>query len=197
MALKRNERYVGRFDNPTAAHPQGGFKNRTSPSSQDGSYLEADWANDWDGFFSRLLTVAGVTANGTVDSATSSQYYDALLQGITSSLFTSGTGISSWWYKLPNGVIEQCGLVSGMTAGGITVAYPIAFPSELRSMTIGATGNAGANNYTVATVALTPSTGNSRTHFTVSGYNTSIATASPANYTQLSNVLFYWRATGI
>ena len=58
MALKRNERYPGRFGNPNAAHPQGAFKNRTSPTSQDGSYLESDWANDWDGFFARLLTVA-------------------------------------------------------------------------------------------------------------------------------------------
>lgn len=78
MALKRNERYPGRFENPTTAQPQGAFKNRTSPTSQDGSYLEADWVNDWSGFFGRLLTLAGVTPNGKVDTASSSQYYDAL-----------------------------------------------------------------------------------------------------------------------
>lgn len=80
MALKRNERYPLRFANPTPAHPQGAFKNRTSPTSQDGSYLESDWANDWDGFFARLMTVASVTPNGNVDTGTSSQYYDALMK---------------------------------------------------------------------------------------------------------------------
>lgn len=78
MALKRNERYPGHFSNPTTAHPQGAFKNRTAPNSQDGSYLEADWANDWDGFFSSLLSASGLTANGNVDTALNSQYYDAL-----------------------------------------------------------------------------------------------------------------------
>lgn len=79
MALKRNETYPGRFNNPTTAHPQGAFKNRTAPGAQDGSYLEASWVNDWDGFFARVLNVAGVTPNGTEDSGTSSQLYDALL----------------------------------------------------------------------------------------------------------------------
>lgn len=78
MALKRNERYPGRFSNPTTDHPQGAFKNRTAPSAQDGSYLEADWVNDWSGFFGRLLTVAGITPNGNADTALASQYYDAL-----------------------------------------------------------------------------------------------------------------------
>lgn len=77
MALKLNERYPGRFDNPTAAYPQGSFKNRSAPGAQDGSYLEKDWANDSLGFFGRLLTVAGMIPNGTVDTALSSQYYDA------------------------------------------------------------------------------------------------------------------------
>lgn len=78
MALKRNEIYPGRFSNPTDDHPQGAFKNRSAPGAQDGSYLEQQWANDWDGFFGRLLTLAGVTPNGNVDTASSSQYYDAL-----------------------------------------------------------------------------------------------------------------------
>ena len=68
MALQRNNRYPGRFDTPSAGHPQGAFKNRTAPTAQDGSYLEKDWANDWDGFFGSLLNAAGLTANGSVDS---------------------------------------------------------------------------------------------------------------------------------
>lgn len=94
MALKRNERYPGRFSNPTTEQPQGAFKNRTAPSAQDGSYLEQDWANDWSGFFGRLLTVADITANGDVDTALSSQYYDALdsLYGGVIPVTRGGTG---------------------------------------------------------------------------------------------------------
>lgn len=79
MALKRNERYPGRFQNPSTSQPQGAFKNRTSPTSQDGSYLEADWANDWSAFFSSVLSGANVTPNGSVDAVGASQYYNALL----------------------------------------------------------------------------------------------------------------------
>lgn len=78
MAIDRNTRYPGRFDAPTAARPQGAFKNRTAPGAKDGSYLERDWANDWDGFFGSLLRSAGLTPNGTPDTALASQYFDAL-----------------------------------------------------------------------------------------------------------------------
>lgn len=78
MALKLNERYPGRFSNPTAAYPQGSFKNRTTPDAKDGSYLEKDWANDKEGFFQSLLSAAGLVANGSVDAVGASQYYSAL-----------------------------------------------------------------------------------------------------------------------
>lgn len=78
MAIDRNTRYPGRFDAPTAARPQGAFKNRSAPGAKDGSYLERDWANDWDGFFGSLLRAAGMNLNGVPDTALSSQYFDAL-----------------------------------------------------------------------------------------------------------------------
>jgi hypothetical protein len=79
MALNRSNKYPGRFLPTTTARPQGAFKNRTTPTAQDGSYLEADWANDWDGFFARILNRAGITPNGNVDDGSSSQLYDALV----------------------------------------------------------------------------------------------------------------------
>lgn len=78
MAIDRSTRYPGRFDAPTAARPQGAFKNRSAPGAKDGSYLERDWANDWDGFFGSLLRAAGMNLNGVPDTALSSQYFDAL-----------------------------------------------------------------------------------------------------------------------
>ena len=127
MALKRNERYPGRFGNPNAAHPQGAFKNRTSPTSQDGSYLESDWVNDWDGFFARLLTVAGTTPNGNVDTGTSSQYYDSLITVVKS--LSPINKASYGWQKLPSGLIIQWGNTAPVS-GTATISFPIAFPQN-------------------------------------------------------------------
>lgn len=80
MSLKLNERYPGRYNNPSADYPQGSFKNRTAPGAKDGSYLEQDWANDKEGFFQSLLSLAGITPNGSVDKVGASQFFDALLK---------------------------------------------------------------------------------------------------------------------
>ncbi|WP_288080615.1 phage tail protein [Pseudomonas sp.] len=82
MALELDSRYPGRFNPGNASYPQGSFKNRTAPGALDGSYLEKDWANDKEGFFQRMMLQAGISANGSVDTALSSQYYDAFLQVI-------------------------------------------------------------------------------------------------------------------
>lgn len=95
MALKLNERYPGRFNNPTTQYPQGSFKNRTSPSAKDGSYLEQDWANDKEGFFQSLLAKAGFVADGLIDKVGSSQYYDALLKTVSSFNYAADTGTAN------------------------------------------------------------------------------------------------------
>ncbi|WP_443700301.1 hypothetical protein [Pseudomonas sp.] len=79
MALKLNERYPSRFNNPSADYPQGSFKNRTSPTAKDGSYLEKDWANDKEGFFQSLISASGLIPSGIADKVGASQYYDAML----------------------------------------------------------------------------------------------------------------------
>ncbi|MGO3890071.1 MAG: hypothetical protein ACTJHW_03750, partial [Paenalcaligenes sp.] len=78
MALNLDERYPGRANPKTLSYPNGSFKNRSSPTSKDGTYLEADWANDQLAFFQSLLKAAGLTANGQVDTVEASQYFDAL-----------------------------------------------------------------------------------------------------------------------
>lgn len=84
MALILPNRYPGRFDPPSVDYPQGSFKNRTTPTAKDGSYLERDWANDKEGFFQSLLSAASITANGAVDKVGASQYYSALLSIVDS-----------------------------------------------------------------------------------------------------------------
>lgn len=119
MALDRSNRYPGRFENPTTASPQGAFKNRTSPTAEDGSYFEADWANDWDGFFARILNVAGVTPNGTVDDGTSSQLYTALMTATPGRLLNVRTLTSSAIYTPTAGTKAiKVTLVGGGGGGG-------------------------------------------------------------------------------
>lgn len=82
MAINLDERYPGRANPKTLDYPQGSFKNRTSPTSKDGTYLEQDWANDMLAFFQSMLKEAGIAANGQVDTAQASQYFDALIKNI-------------------------------------------------------------------------------------------------------------------
>lgn len=91
MALIRSNTYPGRFVAPSVNYPQGAFKNRSSPTAEDGSYLEAAWANDWDGFFARILNVASVTPNGNVDTGSSSQLFDAMIAAVKLNLGTAAT----------------------------------------------------------------------------------------------------------
>lgn len=90
MALQRDTLYPGRFTTATTAHPQGLFKNRTTSTSQDGSYLEKDWLNDWDGFFGSLLSKAGLTPDGNVDAVGASQYFNALQTVTVGNYVTAG-----------------------------------------------------------------------------------------------------------
>lgn len=177
MALQRNERYPGRFSNPNSAHPQGAFKNRTSPTSQDGSYLESDWANDWDGFFARILTIAGVTPNGNVDTGLSSQYFDALILSVKNNLgnvaqrtvgetsstqipdmsFFSSLSGDSGYIRIPGGklLVYGTGLMTGGTA---TVTLPITFKNTSYRVVASDRGNGclslGVNNATPGTITI-------------------------------------------
>jgi len=123
MALNRSNKYPGRFLSPTTLHPQGAFKNRTSPTSQDGSYLEADWMNDIDGFFARALNIANVTPNGNVDDGSSSQLFDAVVAATPGRLLDVKTITSTTVYVPTTGtktlIVE---LIGGGGGGGSNAA---------------------------------------------------------------------------
>lgn len=118
MALKRDATYPGRFVASSTDHPQGAFKNRTSPTAQDGSYLEAQWANDWDGFFARVLNVAGVAPNGTADTGSASQLYDALLTAMPGRLINIQRFTTNGTYTPTPGTNSIEVEVQGAGAGG-------------------------------------------------------------------------------
>lgn len=78
MALILPNYYPGRFNAPTAAYPHGSHKNRSTATSNDGSYYEQAWANDIQGFHSQLLSAAGITPSGVPDQVGASDLYNAL-----------------------------------------------------------------------------------------------------------------------
>lgn len=88
MTFYLNVRYPDRVYAPSDDYPRGSFKNRSSPNSDDGTYLEEDWKNDERAFPEAILKNAGVTPNGNVDTANSSQVYDALMSIISNMIST-------------------------------------------------------------------------------------------------------------
>lgn len=145
MALQRDTHYPGRYSTGDAAHPQGAFKNRTTPTSQDGSYLEKDWLNDWDGFFASLLDETGMTPDGNIDAVGASQYFSAL-QSITKGTYVTEL---NGYQKLPSGLIIQWGYGLSDTDGRENT-FPITFPNDC-FVIVGVTSNP-TSNYPVATV---------------------------------------------
>lgn len=78
MSLNISTRYGGRANAPSLDYPTGSFKNKTAPAAVDGTPLEKDWANDLLGARDAILAAAGLTANGTADTAQASQLLAAL-----------------------------------------------------------------------------------------------------------------------
>lgn len=130
MALNRNTSFPGRYETPNAAQPQGAFRNRTSDTSQDGSYFTADVMNDWSAFFSSLLTESGTVINGIVDEVGSSQYYDSLVDIIENTAYSTGkatniiTFTSSGVYNPTSGVKSIAVTVVGAGGGNAQLFGP-------------------------------------------------------------------------
>jgi len=116
MAINLDDRYPGRANGKTLSYPQGSFKNRTSPTAKDGTYLEQDWANDQLAFFQSLIKDAGMTANGLVDTVEASQYFDALRDVIRRGLYNSAA--------------------AGGTANAITASFSPAITTLTNGMTL-------------------------------------------------------------
>lgn len=104
MTLDKTVKYAGRFGDKDTNSPTGSYKNKTDSSTNDGSFLEQDWANDaYDGLNGAFLAnvhdastgepqgytepTFPVTINGLVDNAQASQVYNA-------------------WYKKTNDIVD-------------------------------------------------------------------------------------------
>lgn len=158
MALDLQNKYPGRFDPKSVDYPQGKFKNRSSPTAQDGSYMERDWLNDWNGFFGALLSNAGVTPNGNVDTAQSSQFFSALQAIITRQLPKRAFSTNDFIRipDVPGGLIIQWGYTSG--TGVHSTNFPTAFPNACLNVYTTAQGNSVSNGYVITNKAGTTNT---------------------------------------
>ena len=97
MAGIRSTQYPGRWNVPDSNSPQGSAKNRTSPTSNDGSYLDEVWFNDMDSLHQALFIASGIAPNGTQDVGTASQIFDALVNNRWSAIgnYSIGTIVTA------------------------------------------------------------------------------------------------------
>lgn len=90
MTFYLEDKYPNRVYPPSAGYIRGSFKNRTSPDSQDGTFLEEEWKNDERAFQEAILINAKVKPNGRVDTGIDSQVYDGLIS-IINNMISTGT----------------------------------------------------------------------------------------------------------
>ena len=112
MTFKLTDKYGSRANEVSTGRPRGSFKNRTAPTSADGSYLEQEWANDDRALVDALLLHANITPNGKVDDGSNSQAYEALI-------------------KIVNSMIHDAHIPLYGIAGGSENAMTVTLPREV------------------------------------------------------------------
>ncbi len=81
MSTNISTLYPGRVNAPDASYPTGSIKNETTPGiSNDGTPLDQDWGNDFEGTKQALIRAAGISINGNSDTAELSQILQGILQ---------------------------------------------------------------------------------------------------------------------
>ncbi len=151
MAIIRTTVYPNRYDAPTSGQPQGAFRNKSTPTSQDGSYLEAQWINDFSAYFSSMMEAANISYNGTVDAVGACQYFDALEFLIDSAVTTHVNNKNN-----PHNVTKsQIGL-------GNVQNYGISDSVALNSSTSYASSKAVKAAYDLAATKITTATADGR-----------------------------------
>ena len=79
MAIDLTQTYPGQVDTATTEYPLGKARNVTKPGDNAATPFDQAWLNDMWGFQQALLLAAELTPSGAPDTATNSQYLDALL----------------------------------------------------------------------------------------------------------------------
>lgn len=82
MALNIFAQYDPRVNPPDTDYPTGSLRDKSTPTSNDGTPLTVAWGNDYVGFTDALLSAAGITHDGNPDTALNSQRLQALVNVI-------------------------------------------------------------------------------------------------------------------
>ena len=85
MAIDLTQVYPQQVDASTPAYPLGKARNVTSVDDNNATPLDEVWMNDHFGFQQAILREAGVVPSGQPDTATASQYLEAIKQITASS----------------------------------------------------------------------------------------------------------------
>ncbi|AUR88367.1 immunoglobulin-like domain protein [Vibrio phage 1.112.O._10N.286.46.B11] len=95
--LNKRATYGDDWGVPSAEHPAGPCLNRSAPGVEDGSYFEKSWVNDLMALPGAIMNAAGYTPNGTEDTATASQVFDALVNNRWSAIgnYSVGTVVTA------------------------------------------------------------------------------------------------------
>lgn len=128
MAIKIYEQFAP-FANPADGdYPYGSIKNDSIPGAEDGTPLDAIWANDMVGFTDALLAEAGIAPSGNPDTVGSSQRVDAI--SIISGNTTYPTIAAAKSTSLPSGKRFFTSEYSTGNGGGaeylVYTTYPVA-----------------------------------------------------------------------
>ncbi len=78
MAINYATYYSGRWTAASTSYPLGEAKNRTTSTSQDGSYVEKTLYNAWTHNSASVISSMGQSVNGSEDVVGDSQYFRAL-----------------------------------------------------------------------------------------------------------------------
>lgn len=78
MAINPSTSFPSNTTTPNASYPYGGARDVVSPGDGSGTPFVAEMLNDIFGFQQAVLTEADITPSGVPDTATDSQYLDAL-----------------------------------------------------------------------------------------------------------------------
>lgn len=148
MAISINEQYPGKTAGVSTAYPYGKARNVTAPSDGTGTPWEAAIVNDDQGFKQALLQAAGIIPRGVPDSATASQYLDALkaiFTGKITATFTDSGNIviPAVIAGTPRDLIIKIGNAPASTVGNaatnaVPVNFTTAFPNTCFFVLVGA-----------------------------------------------------------
>lgn len=116
MAIRLIDAYPNRAGAANSSYPHGSIVNESAPEAGDGTPLDKQWGNDFAGFLQGLLETAGITPNGTPDTAPSSQHLDALLdvtRGLTEVDVAGDTNVTLQTYDRRMAMVRLTGELTG------------------------------------------------------------------------------------